>query len=295
MTTTKRLIQPIKRHGGKHYLAKKIVELMPQPEKDDRYLEAFAGGLSVLFHRQCNGVSEWINDTDDDLMQFWYVMQHTTLFAKFQRMVEAVPLSEKHFDNAVSKMKKVEVVFAPERPPFSIDAVRRAAWFFIRCRMSRQGLGKDYCTPTSRTRRGMNEQVSAWLTAVEGLAEVYERLKRVEVWSRPAVKAIQDLDSKRLLVYCDPPYLHSTRTSTGEYGSHEMSEKDHEELLDTLVGMQGRFVLSGYQNDLYDDVARNHGWRQVDFELPNNASSKKKKERKTESVWMNYDESGDRI
>ena len=36
------------------------------------------------------------------------------------------------------------------------------------------------------------------------------------------------------------------------------------------------------------EAADAYGWRRVDFDLPNNASSKASKERKVESVWMNY-------
>ena len=40
-----RLAQPLKWWGGKHYLAKKIIELMP---RHLHYVEPYAGGLAVL-------------------------------------------------------------------------------------------------------------------------------------------------------------------------------------------------------------------------------------------------------
>lgn len=256
---------PIKIHGGKHYLAKKIVALMPP---HTRYLEAFSGGLSVLLNKPCEGVSEYANDMNGELTNFWRVLAQTP--DRMLRALWGTPVSQDEWLAAQAVCQN--------------DNVKRATQFFIRCRMSRQGLGKDYCTPTKRTRRGMNEHVSAWWGAIEGLHEVHERLKRVEVWNMQAVKAIQKLDGEDLLVYADPPYLHETRSSTGEYGSFEMTCEDHVELLECLKSMKGKFLLSGYASELYDS----YGWNRKDFSVPNSSSSAKKKEMKTECVWMNF-------
>lgn len=277
------ITQPIKWHGGKHYLAKRIVELMPS---HTRYLEAFAGGLSVLMAKPCEGVAEWANDLNGKLMNFWRVIGSESMFEQFRRQVEALPLSEEVFEDAKRLDNEINWGRCGETSPTA--SVYRAVIFFVRMRQSRQGLGRDYCTPTRRTRRGMNEQVSAWLTAVDGLPEVHARLRRVEVLNRPAAEAIAKLDGEDLLVYADPPYLHETRSSTGEYGEHEMADVDHAALLAVLSTMRGRFLLSGYRCPLYDGAAAGYGWRRVDFDLPNNASSKKTKERKTECVWMNF-------
>ena len=272
------MIKPIKYHGGKHYLAARIVELMPPHE---RYLEAFVGGASVLLAKRAGGVAEFINDTNGELTNFWRVLSRPTAFLQFQRMVESTPLGEWYFENA---KREGNSLYQRE---FGPDATRAYA-FFVRMRMSRQGLGKDYCTPTSRTRRGMNENVSAWLSAVDGLPEVHGRLRRVEVWNRPAIEAIQRLDDPGLLVYADPPYMHETRATKQEYGEYEMGDAEHVALLECLAGMRGKFMLSGYWNPVYDRFAIDNGWQRVDFDLPNNASSRKSKQRKTECVWMNF-------
>lgn len=264
------LVQPIKWHGGKHYLASKIVAMMP---KHLRYLEAYAGGLSVLLAKPCDGVAEWVNDLNGELTNFWRVLASTP--DRMLRALWGTPLSQEEFLTA--------------RAFQAGDDVKRATAFFIRMRMSRQGLGRDYCTPVKkRTRRGMNEQVSAWLSAVDGLPDVHARLRRVEVWNRHAVKAIQELDGDGFLVYADPPYMHSTRSTKSEYGAFEMSVADHIELLDCLAAMRGKFILSGYHSELYGLFAEKNGWNLHEFELPNNASSAKAKQRKVEVVWCNF-------
>jgi DNA adenine methylase len=265
---------PLKWHGGKHFLAKRIVELMPAHTS---YLDAYAGGLSVLLSKPSEGISEYANDLNGELTNFWGVLSNEVCFEQFSRCMAATPLSEYLFDGSLY----------PAEPVTS--NIERAYWFFIRSRQSRQGLGRDYCTPTSRRRRGMNENVSAWLSAVDGLPEIHARLRRVEVWNRPAVEAIAKLDGPDFLVYCDPPYLHETRSTTGEYGDFEMNTADHKKLLLTLAGMKGKFLLSGYPSQLYTDTASLCGWKCHTFDLPNNASSSATKERKTECLWRNYD------
>jgi hypothetical protein len=58
--------------------------------------------------------------------------------------------------------------------------------------------------------------------------------------------------------------------------------------LETLATIQGQFMLSGYPNHLYDKFAGEHGWRWVDFDLPNNAAGGRSKRRMTERVWANF-------
>jgi hypothetical protein len=93
----------------------------------------------------------------------------------------------------------------------------------------------------------MNEQASAWLSAVEGLRAVHTRLKRVVILNRPALEVIHQQDGQGTLFYLDPPYLHATRASTTEYGPHEMSEGD-EKAADVLAN-GGEVVLNSRVGD----------------------------------------------
>src|SRR5262249_39556009 len=88
---------PLKWHGGKAYLAKKIVALMP-PHL--HYVEPYAGGLSVLLARDPEGTSEVVNDLDGRLVNFWRVLQDPETFERFRRRAEAVPLSRSEWEAA---------------------------------------------------------------------------------------------------------------------------------------------------------------------------------------------------
>jgi DNA adenine methylase len=266
---------PLKWHGGKSYLADRIVRLMP-PHL--HYVEPYAGGLSVLLAKDPEGVSEVVNDLNLDLMNFWAVLADPVQFDQFRRFVEATPFSEVCWDSAREG----------RRNPLVTEPHRRAWAFFVHCRQSLAGRMESFA-PLSRTRvrRGMNEQASAWLSAVDGLPAVHARLKRVVVLNRDALDVIRQQDGPDTLFYLDPPYVPESRTAADVY-AHEMTADQHTELLGTLAGLKGKWLLSGYPNKLYDSCLRDLPHWRVDFDLPNNAAGGKAKRRMTECVWMNY-------
>jgi DNA adenine methylase len=69
--TKTRLTPPLKWHGGKYYLARRIIELMP-PHL--HYCEPFFGGGAVLMAKDPKGVSEVVNDIYGELINFWRVL-----------------------------------------------------------------------------------------------------------------------------------------------------------------------------------------------------------------------------
>jgi DNA adenine methylase len=270
-----KITPPIKRHGGKHYLANRIIALMAP---HTHYVEPFFGAGGVLLHKAPQGVSEVVNDIDGELICFWRALQSEEQFEKLRRRIEATPFSQLVFEQALESVG-AEIA----------DPIERAARFFILARQSRQGIGRVFATLSRlRTRRGMNEQVAAWLGAIEGLSEVHNRLRRVAVLNDDAVKVIHTQDGKETLFYCDPPYVHMTRTVTTAYEC-EMNDDQHRALLDKLATIEGKFLLSGYRCPMYDEWATKHGFHRVDIPIDNKASSSKTKEIKLERVWMNYE------
>lgn len=279
---------PLKWHGGKSYLAKEIVALMP---RHMHYVEAYAGGLAVLLERDPNdprlwvgdkadraGVSEVVNDLNAELTNFWRVLRDPEYFGEFHRRAQCDPLGRPQFAEAAEALAKHEF-FGP---------VDRALKFFVAARQSRAGTFKGFTSLTrSRTRRGVNGNASEWLGAVDGLPAVHARLRPVVVENMDAVKLIRREDTPHTLFYLDPPYLHETRVSTDAY-AHEMTREQHAELLETLAALKGKFILSGYPSDLYDGYAARLGWGRKDFDLPNHAAGGKSKRRMVERVWMNF-------
>lgn len=67
-----------------------------------------------------------------------------------------------------------------------------------------------------------------------------------------------------------------------------MSYTQHEELLDVLSRIKGKFILSGYHSKLYDSIAEKAGWRVEEFQIKNSAAGGEKKRTMVEVVWRNY-------
>lgn len=264
-----RLTAPLKWHGGKYYLASRIVALMPT---HTHYVEPYFGGGSVLLAKDPEGVSEVANDVNQDLFNFWRVLRGRVSFPEFQRRVEAIPLSRDEWTATFT-----------DGPHEDVD---RAVRFFVRCRQSLAGRMKSFTAITrTRTRRGMNGNVSEWLSAVDGLPEVHARMRRVLVENRPALELLKSEDSLGTLFYLDPPYLHQTRTTKDAY-EYEMTTEDHVELLIAVNNVKGMVMISGYASDLYDKALSK--FNRHEFDLPNNSAGGDAKRRMTECLWTNF-------
>ncbi len=61
-----------------------------------------------------------------------------------------------------------------------------------------------------------------------------------------------------------------------------MTDGEHEELLKILLKHPGKVLLSGYENDLYNDMLR--GWNKVQ-----KTTRAERGQARTETLWMNYE------
>jgi DNA adenine methylase len=285
----KTLTPPLKWHGGKYYVASRVLELMP-PHL--HYVEPFFGGGQVLFKRDPrerrlwwtertsdgrmpDGVSEVVNNLHGNLMNFYTVLKDPNTFGLLQHRLSLTLHSEDEWNAAQRLLAQADG-----------EPVERAAALFTLCRQSLSGR-MDTFAPTVRTRLrgGRNDAVNAWWAAIDGLEAVHRRLRDVKILNRPALDVIRSEDTPATLFYCDPPYYHATRTATEVY-DHEMTEREHRELLDVLLACKGKVILSGYANDLYDVMLA--GWTREAIDLPNNAASGKAKRRMMEVLWCNF-------
>lgn len=260
---------PVKWHGGKRYLASRIIGHFPAHRV---YLEPFGGGASVLLNKSPCEV-ETYNDLDLRITRLFRVLQqHGEEFADRMRFV---PYSQIEFEAAATY-------------PENASDFEKAVYDFIRWRQSFGGQGKSWSYTTGRSRGGMAGDVNAWWTAIDMLPEITDRLRRVQILHQPAVDAIRRFDHPEGLIYADPPYVHSTRSAGGRdvYGV-EMTDEDHRELAEALHRCKAKVVLSGYPSALYSELYAS--WRRVDFDIANHASGGETKSRETECLWFNFD------
>ncbi len=83
------------------------------------------------------------------------------------------------------------------------------------------------------------------------------------------------------VIYCDPPYLLSTRNGR-RYYKHEMTDDHHTSLLAMLQELRCQVLLSGYPSELYDKWLK--GWRCLSYTVRTRGRSL------TECLWCNFAE-----
>ena len=247
--------------------------ILPNIPLDGRHFcDVFGGSAAVLINLPPSPV-ETYNDLDSEVVNFFEVLRDQG--PDLIRSIGLTPFSREELARACKYER-------------GLSSMERARRFFVRARQTRTGLAQTssegrwaHCVLTSRA--GMAGAVSRWLGSVDGLAEITQRLQRVQIENAPALDVILRYDSADTVFYLDPPYVHSARGDTSAY-EYEMSDEDHIELFEVLASIRGRAILSGYRTDLYD---RLYGeWRRVDAPERNANSVQKPRQ---ESIWMNFD------
>ena len=270
MIMRKTIRPPVKWHGGKRYLCHRIIEHFPEHET---YVEPFGGAASVLINKPAVPV-EVYNDLDERITRLFRVIRDHG--DRFRHLLSLTPYSEVEFNSAGIEAE---------------DEIEQARRDFVRWRLSLGGRGDSFSFTLHRVRRSMADVVSGYLSIIdEQLPLIIERLRRVQIISRPAVEVIRTWDSPTTLFYCDPPYLHETRHegSRDVYG-YEMTEQEHRELAAVLNGCHGKVVLSGYSSPLYSQLYES--WRTISIDIANHAAGGRAKARKQEVLWLNWETS----
>jgi DNA adenine methylase len=265
-----KLRSPLKWHGGKSYLARRIIALIPPTRA---FAEHFAGGMSVGLNLDPLP-SHLANDVDPDLMNFWGQLQRSSRGGLLDA-IRALDYSRVTFDRALDSLSRGR----------GLPAASRALAFLVTKRMSRGALGKEFAW-SDRLRGGQPGDLNAWETMVEGLPRVVERLATIRLTCLDALESIRAADDEHgpdVVHYCDPPYLLATRTHRGAY-AREMTDDQHAELLRVLRDVRGPVLLSGYRSPLYD--AELAGWHRVEWSRPNDSGQGRTKGRRVECLWM---------
>lgn len=91
------------------------------------------------------------------------------------------------------------------------------------------------------------------------------------------------MTAERTVIYCDPPYILSTRANR-RYYTHEMTLMDHERLLRILTSLDCNILVSHYPHPLYNELHLLHGWRCQSYRLRTRGKTV------TECLWMNFPE-----
>ena len=264
-------------YGGKYSHLNWLLPLLPRTV---HYCEPFGGSAAVLVNREPSQV-ETYNDIDGQVVNFFRVLRDQK-----EALIEAIGLTP---------FSREEFRLAVNGPEENLSDLERARRFFVRARQVRTGLAQTasegrwaHCVLTSRA--GMAGAVSRWLGSVEGLAEIAQRLLRVQIENDSAINVIRRYDSPDTLFYCDPPYIHASRSDTNAY-AFEMSDAEHRKLAEVLHQVQGKVALSGYHCKLMDELYGDWAWIAAPTKKAHstNTGVGNHKQDRTEVLWVNYD------
>ncbi len=248
--------------GSKWSIADWIINFFPEHHS---YLEPFFGSGAVLFNKPRSHI-ETINDLDGNVVNLFECIKKDP--ERLARDIYFTPYSREVYEKVFSQV--------PE------DKYEAALNFYI-------------CLNMGRGFRTNGEKVG-WKNDVQGRERAYaakdgsglpeqiikaaERLRGVQIENRPALELIKRFNYKNVLIYCDPPYMLSTRH--GKQYRMEMEDKEHEALLDALLKNEGYVVISGYDTPLYNAMLK--GWEKRQKKAYTQTSSPKQ-----EIIWMNFE------
>jgi DNA adenine methylase len=265
--------RPILRyHGGKWHLAPWIISHFPHHRI---YVEPYGGGASVLL-RKPRCYAEIYNDLDGEIVNLFRVARDRG--AELARACALTPYARAELNDSFDPVAE------------SLERARRTvvrSYFGYGTNVTRTN--RDG-TPSrtgfrSYTRVGHDwTPAGEWITWPHHLAAIIERLQGVVIEQRDAREIMAEHDDPEALHYVDPPYVHSTRRLNSR-GSpykyrHEMTDADHRDLAQTLRGLRGYVVLSGYQSALYEEIYPDWHSR-LHRHYADGARSR------TEAIWLN--------
>lgn len=248
--------------GSKWSMSDWIINMMP-PHLT--YLEPYFGSGAVFFNKSKSRI-ETINDMDSRVVNFFKVCRSHP--QELCRAIELTPLSREEHELAYN---------------LSPDPIEDARRFMVRSWQSIGGKTSDRTGWRSNIDQ-LGGKIGEWEGLDQRIIEVARRLKNAQIEHQPALQLLDRYNRPNVLAYVDPPYLLSTRSK--RHYAVEMTDADHEALLDTLVSFKGKVIISGYPSSMYDSYL--FDWHKRFFDAHAEAGQKRK-----EIVWCNFEPAGE--
>ena len=210
------MVGPLPYIGGKNRLAKTIIALLPE---HTTYVEAFAGGAQVLFHKTPSNV-EVLNDLDFDVVNFFRVCQwHYEELIRYLR-----------YGLASRMLHELHV----KTNPSTLTDIQRAGRFYYLQKNSFGGLivkQKFHYGVTQRSNYNPDR-------IPEILEQTHRRLARVQIESLPYHEILEKYDRPTTVFYLDPPYWRR------KLYRFNFTDADFHTLVQRLRQIRGKFILS---------------------------------------------------
>ena len=249
----------LKYPGSKWRIADWIIDHFPEHKV---YCEPFFGSGAVFFNKR-HVYIETINDIDGNVVNLFRVCREHPY--ELARLIELTPFSRDEFrscyeksDNPIEQARRTIVRY---HQSFGTSNSSKNSWKNV------QTAGGPRCA-------------TMWNYLPNTIAEIAEALKEAQIENIDAVELIRRYDDEDTLIYCDPPYLRDLRKKS--IYAHEMKNDKHIELLETLKKSNSKIIISGYDNELYNQELK--GWSTDIKETTAQFGL-----HRTEKIWANFE------
>lgn len=247
--------------GSKWSLAKWIISYFPEHHS---YLEPFFGSGAVLFNKPRSNI-ETVNDLDGNVVNLFKWIRKDP--ERLAHEIYYTPYARQIYEEAFAAEPK--------------DSFAKAVNFYIRMNMGHgfRTTGEKVGWKNDVQGRERSYASQDWCNLPGKIMQAAERLRGVQIDNRPAEKIIDKYNHEKVLQYWDPPYMLGTRNKK-QY-RYEMSDSDHECLLEKAIKSRAKIIISGYDSELYNDMLKD--WYRCETVAYSQVASKRR-----EVLWMNY-------
>ncbi|MBX0310902.1 MAG: DNA adenine methylase [Sulfurihydrogenibium sp.] len=259
--------------GGKSLIANTIIKLIPEHTV---YVEPFGGSAKVLLNKPPSKI-EIYNDADLRLANLFYVVafKFKEFEEKVSRLVYSRALYKKFLKDVRLKELKIEKLG-------DVDLAIKTyvvLYYSFNSNFKTQALNVSY---------KQNKAVS-FFNNLQRLELIHNRLKNVVIEYLSYDKILEKyLGRDDAFIYLDPPYFRLEH-----YYDVKFTIEDHKKMLDMLKSAKAKWLLSGYDNELYNTELKDFYRLEIPTFKPSYGITKNskldKRPQAIEILWANYD------
>jgi len=202
-----------------------------------RYVEPFCGGAWVFLAKR-PVPNEWLNDQDEELMNFLVQLADPPAAAELERRLGLVGV---HSRALVERLAALPPAWLAAEEPL----VRALRFILVNRIGGGRGVWQDRLADAAPAR---------WDRVLADVQLVTRRLRGVHIERGDGVTLVRRLDAPETTFYLDPPYLDDRP------GRPSADPVLHGRLAEALAGLAGRFLLTHPDHDFWRTEARRHGW-----------------------------------
>lgn len=230
------------------------------------YIEPFGGSAIVLLNKK-RSQFEIYNDIYSEIVNFFRVIRNCFDRKKLQEFIENTPYSREEFAKFQEDLTKTKC------------KIERAAMFYFLHMSSFSGIGANFSV--SKKRHPKLVQITS-----KHLDKITKRLIGVAIENLDWREIFKRYDSEQSLFYLDPPYVNSTLRTSIKYKC-KLMDKDQIDLVNAILKLKGKVILSGYDNKIYEVLLRN-GFKKKEYavDIPSQKFQDSKPERAIECLWL---------